>query len=349
LVVCALLLGMPAWAQDADADGVIDSRDNCLVIANPDQRDTNLDGFGNLCDPDFNQDGLITFFDTGTILGAWATTVPPTSADVDLDGDDIVGMPEIIVHLNYLGLPPGPSGLACAGTIPCEAPPLPVPVPGPGVLALLIGAALVLGAAWRPRRWLGVSLLVGIAGLVWGTPREAQAQVTIDLVWTATTGSGTTGGSTITAASGDQLTAQITLIKGANDVCCYAVSLQFDADLGDELDLVSATEFTPPALSSATPGAVEGTQESNGSQKGNVLTFEAFDLTNTNPPGPWLVGEVVFDVTANVVTDGADVTSGVFNAGIDAIGSRPTASPPGTFWEDTAGTAILGTLSVNTP
>ena len=107
--------------------------------------------------------------------------------------------------------------------------------------------------------------------------------------------------------------------------------------------------FTPPILSSASPSGAENTQESSGSQEGNVLTFEAFDLANVNPPGPWLVGEVVFDVTANGVTDGADVTSGVFNAGIDAIGSRPTASPPGTFWEDTAGTAILGTLSVDAP
>jgi len=42
-----LLLLLPAAyaaAQDGDADGVVDLQDNCLVVANPTQLDTNRDG-----------------------------------------------------------------------------------------------------------------------------------------------------------------------------------------------------------------------------------------------------------------------------------------------------------------
>lgn len=42
-------------------DGLTDSADNCIFAANSNQRDTNADGYGNLCDPDF--DGNVDFAD----------------------------------------------------------------------------------------------------------------------------------------------------------------------------------------------------------------------------------------------------------------------------------------------
>ena len=36
--------------QDADTDGIPDNQDNCLTIYNPDQADSDGDGFGNVCD-----------------------------------------------------------------------------------------------------------------------------------------------------------------------------------------------------------------------------------------------------------------------------------------------------------
>jgi Thrombospondin type 3 repeat len=46
-----------------DSDGVVDALDNCLAIANANQRDTNADGFGNICDPDFHNDGIVDIND----------------------------------------------------------------------------------------------------------------------------------------------------------------------------------------------------------------------------------------------------------------------------------------------
>lgn len=46
-------------APDADADGVPDLSDNCATIANTGQTDTDLDGLGDVCDTDPDDDGLI--------------------------------------------------------------------------------------------------------------------------------------------------------------------------------------------------------------------------------------------------------------------------------------------------
>ena len=51
---------------DEDDDGIPDAEDNCTEVPNADQRDTNLDGYGNLCDADLNNDDIVNF---GDLLG----------------------------------------------------------------------------------------------------------------------------------------------------------------------------------------------------------------------------------------------------------------------------------------
>ena len=65
---------------DKDEDGIFDEDDNCLKTANPDQLDTDTDGFGDACDDDDDDDGTA---DTNDAF--------PLNADetVDSDGDGI--------------------------------------------------------------------------------------------------------------------------------------------------------------------------------------------------------------------------------------------------------------------
>lgn len=93
--------------QDTDADGVADINDNCTLVPNPTQRDTDADGYGNFCDPDFDNDGLIGFVDQAMMKSRFFTADP----DADLDGDGIVGFGDLVImKALFFGLP-GPSGL----------------------------------------------------------------------------------------------------------------------------------------------------------------------------------------------------------------------------------------------
>ena len=50
---------------DRDGDGIPDTSDNCTLVANADQRDTDGDGYGNRCDGDFDNDLKVNAFDVG--------------------------------------------------------------------------------------------------------------------------------------------------------------------------------------------------------------------------------------------------------------------------------------------
>jgi hypothetical protein len=108
-------------APDLDGDFVVDDEDDCLEVPNPDQRDTNQDGYGNDCDPDFTNDGVVGGPDYVVLSQAYGSTSgqPAYSEDVDLDGDGVVGGPDYVTLTIFYGGPPGPSGLSCAGSVPC--------------------------------------------------------------------------------------------------------------------------------------------------------------------------------------------------------------------------------------
>jgi hypothetical protein len=102
---------------DLDGDGHADERDNCWLLPNPRQRDTDGDGFGNLCDADVDGDGLVTT--------SWGQSFPRSERgdiewialsardevyveDHDLDGDGRVDARDVSIAQIQLFSPPGP-------------------------------------------------------------------------------------------------------------------------------------------------------------------------------------------------------------------------------------------------
>ncbi len=77
---------------DVDQDGVADDADNCPIVANPDQLDTDADLIGDACDPDFTDkdgDGVVDSADTCPL-------VPNLGVDEDADGVDDACDPDFL-------------------------------------------------------------------------------------------------------------------------------------------------------------------------------------------------------------------------------------------------------------
>ncbi|MEL7447959.1 MAG: thrombospondin type 3 repeat-containing protein [Pseudomonadota bacterium] len=94
---------------DTDGDGVADDTDNCTLVANPDQRDTNGDDIGNICDADLSNNCSISFEDLGIMKSVFFTTDP----DADLNGNGSVSFDDLgLLKAAFFG-PPGPSANGC--------------------------------------------------------------------------------------------------------------------------------------------------------------------------------------------------------------------------------------------
>jgi len=112
-LMCTILSGV-----DTDLDGVDDALDNCTLVSNGPltpsilpqniQRDSNGDGFGNICDADVDNDGFVGFGDFILIRSLFGTADP----DADLDGDGLVGFGDFSILNTSFGSAPGPSALA---------------------------------------------------------------------------------------------------------------------------------------------------------------------------------------------------------------------------------------------
>ena len=114
-----LLLGTPAFANgDFDADGIGDVIDNCWLRANPSQDDTDLDDCGNLCDADYDQDGIVGMLDFGQFTAAYLTN---DEEKCHIDGSIAgctVGITDLGFFANAFLTVPGPSGTTI-GTVAC--------------------------------------------------------------------------------------------------------------------------------------------------------------------------------------------------------------------------------------
>ena len=135
LLLLLLLIPVPALAGsgivDADFDLVPDAFDNCTTIANgpndaSNQLDCEPDGFGDACDADYDNNGATTTVDFDIFFqcftGVFTTVSPSICACVDPDANGATTTTDFTTFFDYFSndqAPPGPSGLNCAGTIPC--------------------------------------------------------------------------------------------------------------------------------------------------------------------------------------------------------------------------------------
>ncbi len=99
---------------DSDEDGIVDSLDNCTLLANEAQLDTDGDGIGNMCDCDFNQDSFCGGPDFTIFVGCF--NAPTNSISdceaADMNGDGFVGGPDFTRFISGFNGAPGPSASA---------------------------------------------------------------------------------------------------------------------------------------------------------------------------------------------------------------------------------------------
>jgi len=97
-------LGVP----DVDGDGLRDNEDNCTLLSNPDQLDSDADQIGNACDGDFNEDCNTNFLDLGIMKSHF---FDPGLLETDLNGDGKTNFLDLGIFRSMFFLTPGPSGL----------------------------------------------------------------------------------------------------------------------------------------------------------------------------------------------------------------------------------------------
>jgi len=107
-------LSVTPCADDADNDGIPDDQDSCIEVVNADQRDTDGDGYGNLCDGDLNNDGSTNTLDLNLYKQAHRTIIGDANYNVDADfnGDGQINTLDLNVYKGLHRKPPGPS---CCG------------------------------------------------------------------------------------------------------------------------------------------------------------------------------------------------------------------------------------------
>lgn len=93
--------------HDCELDGVPDNLDNCIIIANADQRDSDGDFYGNRCDADLNNDCIVNAIDLGMLKTVFFGNDP----DADFNGDGFVNAIDLGILKNLFFHRPGPSGV----------------------------------------------------------------------------------------------------------------------------------------------------------------------------------------------------------------------------------------------
>jgi uncharacterized repeat protein (TIGR01451 family) len=106
-------LAVTTIGNDSDGDGVGDDQDNCTLVPNASQCDSDGDNYGNACDGDFDNSGFVNYGDLAALKqGFFGPSEPPDYSELDMNCDGAINMTDLGSFKQAFGLPPGPSGLA---------------------------------------------------------------------------------------------------------------------------------------------------------------------------------------------------------------------------------------------
>ena len=94
---------------------------NSPACVNKSQLDADADGYGNICDSDVNNSGSTTATDYSILRSVIGKlyNFSANAAKSDMNGSGSVTAADYSILRARIGVATGPSGLACAGTIPC--------------------------------------------------------------------------------------------------------------------------------------------------------------------------------------------------------------------------------------
>jgi hypothetical protein len=115
-------------SADNDGDTIYDVLDNCSALfqdlnaAPPQDCDTDDDGYGNMCDGDFDNSTTTDATDFGIFFPDFSVTGTDGGTGTDMNCDTVVDATDFgyfFPQFSVTGVP-GPSGLHCAGTVPCD-------------------------------------------------------------------------------------------------------------------------------------------------------------------------------------------------------------------------------------
>lgn len=170
-----------------------------------------------------------------------------------------------------------------------------------------------------------VAGLVGLGGFV----REARAGVTIDLLFVGRDGGAITPTNTVTLNPGEtpNLTMAV-LMRNDETVAVMVYSMNYDLNLGNELDIVSQFQWEGVALNKQSTdffapiaGFSPTTATFVGSFQGATSNIAPPPIRPLSPSaGAFAGGYQMGTVTWHVVgasNDGVDIISGLLNFGID--------------------------------
>jgi hypothetical protein len=110
LVTAVVALSLASYAQggDADGDGIPDASDNCILVPNPTQCNTDGDAFGNHCDGDFDGNGAAGASDFNYFRMTFQFGPYDPDVDMDCSGPPAITLADFSLFAAEYLTPPGP-------------------------------------------------------------------------------------------------------------------------------------------------------------------------------------------------------------------------------------------------